>query len=426
MKESSYNFSLYDSGYGYWYNALSGSYFRLSEEVSRKLSGLLGTPDEIKEVSETLFDKLANGGFLVSDDADELQIIRQKHHDAVHSKNYFLIVLPTLNCNFKCWYCIQDHVPSKMSQKTFDAIKRHIEYMIAERKIESLHLDWFGGEPFMYFDQVIKPLSEFAIAKCNEYSIPFINGSTTNGYFIDERIADTLTDLRFTQFQITLDGDKEYHNKVKYMNGCDSAFDHVLTNIDRFLTKNPGIQMFLRINYTHDTLSSNIVDDVNKHIRVENRNRVVITPKKVWQENVDKNFTDVIVDILDKFSESGYRVSRRDICRTFTPCYVNMEYYNAINFNGHVVKCTACDDLYLKQPKGILLDNGHIRWNDDYDKKCIEPTFENDKCLSCKQLPTCMGLCPRDHIAGMTHCKNDAMDETFEKSLLNFLINEYK
>ncbi len=426
MKESNYNFLLYDSGYGYWYNALSGGYFRLSEPVSRKLSGLLGAPDEIKEVSETLFDKLVNNGFLVSNDTDEIQIIRQKHHEAVHSKHYFLIVLPTLNCNFKCWYCIQDHVPSRMSPKTFDAIKRHIEYMIAEQKIESLHLDWFGGEPFMYFDQVIKPLSEFAIAKCEEYGIPFINGSTTNGYFIDERIADTLTDLKFTQFQITLDGDKEHHDKVKFMNGCDSAFDYVLTNIDRFLTKNPGIQMFLRINYTHDTLSSNIVDDVNRHIRAGNRNRVVITPKKVWQENVDKNFTDVIVDILDRFSESGYRVSRRDICRTFTPCYVNTEFYNAINFNGHVVKCTACDDLYLKQPKGILLDNGHIQWNDDYDKKCIEPTFENDRCLSCKKLPNCMGLCPRNHMAGMTGCKYNSIDEDFEKSLLDFLINEYK
>lgn len=425
MKESRYNHILYVDGYGYWYNALTKSYFKLTQNTSQKLSTLINDSSKIKENAPNFYDKLVAGGFILPKEIDEIDIIRKKHYEAVHKKNYFLVVLPTLNCNFKCWYCIQDHVPSVMPSKVIEAIKRHIEHMIRDKKIEALHLDWFGGEPFMFFDRIIRPISEFAIAKCKEYGIPFINGATTNGYFINEEVSKHLEELKFVQFQITLDGNRKNHDKVKYMKGCSSAFDHVLTNINSFLSRNPNVRVFLRINYTHDTLSKEIVDEVNKFICETNRDRVTITPKKVWQEKVDKDFSEMVIELLDAFSKSGYKVQRYDICNTFTPCYVNQEYYNAINYNGNVVKCTACDDLYNEQPRGILLENGEIQWNDNYDIRCMEATFENERCLNCKKLPICMGLCPREHMKGETYCKYDVIDNDYDKNLRNFLINEY-
>lgn len=55
-----------------------------------------------------------------------------------------------------------------------------------------------------------------------------------------------------------------------------------------------------------------------------------------------------------------------------------------------------------------LLTNVDTRW----------PTVHFQRYL-------CMGLCPRDHIAGMTHCKKDVVDEIFEESLLDYLIHQY-
>lgn len=55
---------------------------------------------------------------------------------------------------------------------------------------------------------------------------------------------------------------------------------------------------------------------------------------------------------------------------TFTSCYVNKKYYNAINYNGNVVKCTACNDIHKDKTKGNLLSNGHIVWDDSFDVKC--------------------------------------------------------
>ncbi len=36
-----------------------------------------------------------------------------------------------------------------MSEQTMESLKKHIDYMINEEHIPSLHIDWFGGEPFM-------------------------------------------------------------------------------------------------------------------------------------------------------------------------------------------------------------------------------------------------------------------------------------
>lgn len=426
MKISNYNFVLYSGNYGYWYNALSGFYFRLSQVLSRKAEPLLNNIEILEEKAKPLYNKLCEYGFIVADEVDELRIIRDNHHKAVHSKDYFLIILPTLNCNFNCWYCIQEHVPSMMSTNTFEALKKHIDYMIEEQKITSLHMDWFGGEPFMFFKKIIEPFSRYAIQKCEQHHIPFMNTSTTNGYFIDCKVSSLLTDLKFTQFQVTLDGEKEFHDRVKFMKGCSSAFEHVLRNLNTMLSQNSKIRLFLRINYTHKTLSPKIVSEVNQFISHENRSRIVITPKKVWQEEVDKKFGTVLQEILNDFETSGYMVSRREITTTFTSCYVNKEYYNAVNFNGRVLKCTACDDIHKENTKGRLLDNGHIVWEESFDVQCQSPTFENERCLSCNRLPLCMGLCPRDFLAGFSHCKYEVMDEIFENSLLNYLIHQFK
>ena len=426
MKPSYYNFIFNQEEWSYWYNALTGRYFKLSKSLSDKISQILEKQADISKLPEKFYQLLVDNGFIVSKDTDELQIVRDKHNRAVNKKDYFLIILPTLNCNFKCWYCIQDHITSVMSPEVMQAVKNHIDYMINEEKIDSLHLDWFGGEPFMYFDKVIKPLTTYAIEKCKEADIPFKSGATTNGYFINSKVSSQLSDLCFKQFQITLDGSKVHHDKVNYMQGCPSAFEHVLKNINHFLSETPDVVLFLRINYTHETLSDEIVSEVCSLIDEGNRSRVAINPKKVWQENIDKDFPIVIEDILSKFESQGFNVVRNTMINNYLSCYVNQKYYNSINFNGHVVKCTASDDLYSDDPKGKLMPDGKIQWFDDHDKKCIAPTFETEECLKCKCLPSCMGPCPRESLNDHTTCKYKYTDEDFETSLLNFLTHQYK
>ena len=71
---------------------------------------------------------------------------------------------------------------------------------------------------------------------CEKAGIPFMNSTTTNGYFHTKDKAQLCKELQFLQFQITLDGNREFHDNVKFQKGCESAFNHVLANIDRLLS----------------------------------------------------------------------------------------------------------------------------------------------------------------------------------------------
>lgn len=85
-----------------------------------------------------------------------------------------------------------------------------------------------------------------------------------------------------------------------------------------------------------------------------------------------------------------------------------------------MLKCTACNDLYDKQSHGIINDDGSIKWNSDFIEKYKAKSFENTECLSCKYLPTCMGICPRDY-GSASYCKFNGMDMKIEDALVNYI-----
>ena len=424
MKYSYYNLVYYDDQYSYWFNTLHRTFFRLSRELGHKLEGFSANLASLKSECYDIYKKLVNSGFIVPRNTNELELFKQENSKAIHSKDYFLIVLPTLNCNFSCWYCIQKHVESIMPKSVLERLKRHIDYAIDTCNITSLQIEWFGGEPFMYFKQIIIPLSLYAIAKCKQKNIPFLNSTTTNGFYLNENVSKSLQELEFQSFQITLDGEQKYHDKVKHQKNCSSAFKHVLSNINKCLTINSEIVVYLRINYTHKNLTKEIVEQVNEFIEPTNRKRIIIRMKKVWQEKTDKSFSSQISYIQSLFANAGYRIEYFEPL-PFYSCYTNKEYYNAVNFNGNIVKCTACNDLYDSITEGKLLDNGEIAWNKPRSQyQCI--SYENAKCLACKKLPICMGVCPHDFIDGINICKYEAEEFDFKTAIINYINQAYE
>lgn len=184
MKASKYNYIIERTDIAYWYNGIEHKYFSLPIDLSRKVEIIINTPNKIAFLPDVLIDKLTSGGFLIPDETDELDVIRTRNEERINRKDYMLIILPTLNCNYKCWYCIQNHIPSQMSSETIESVKTHIDYMVSVEQITSLQLEWFGGEPFMYFYQVINPICEYAKRICTEHDIPYSTSATTNGYFL--------------------------------------------------------------------------------------------------------------------------------------------------------------------------------------------------------------------------------------------------
>ncbi|MDE7343311.1 MAG: radical SAM protein [Muribaculaceae bacterium] len=419
MKPSKYNYIFQTPSGSYWMNGITKSTLKFSTDLGEKVEELLTKSALIKESSTKLFNLLVNGGFIIDDSTNEIDVIRDLYQSMIARKDYFLIVLPTLNCNLQCHYCVQSHIPSQMSSETMNAVMRHIQFMVEHEKIDSLYLEWFGGEPFMYFEEVIKPISQFAKEICESANIPFYAGATSNGVLISHDFASQLPEINLSRFQITLDGDKKLHNQIKYSNDIESAFDTTLINIANIIKVNPQVYITLRINYTDDTLKTNLVREVCDRLPKEARQNVTITLKKVWQHGVDLNRFDSYLEVLKQFNQAGFKVNWLDIAYNFYPCYVNKKYYTCINFNGNLLKCTNSSALYSTEPHGFINTDGSLEWKNQLDNKTQEAPFENSNCLRCKRLPICMGQCPRNHMEmKQWHCKWESLDIDLKKAII--------
>lgn len=429
MKRSKYNFILNKGDKSFWFNGITHHHFCLDITLSNKLENNLENLEFLKEQIPGFYQKLVDKGFLVEDSIEELDIIRDYTNKAREAKSYYLIILPTLNCNFDCWYCVQNHIETIMTDTTIQKVKNHIQYAVEVDKINSLHVEWFGGEPFLFFKEVILPISKFALSICKKAGIPFVNSATTNGYYITPEINSTLVELNFKGFQITIDGTRDLHNKVKKSKDDNSAFDVTLNNINSLLSNSTDSRVTLRINYTNDNLKENILNEVNEIIQIENRSKVNIRFRKVWQEKVDKTRSSKVFEIINRFEKEGYcSNSQFDLDNGFIPCYADKKYYNAINYDGSVVKCTANDDLQSGNPPGKLQDDGSILWEDGFLERYYKIRFENQMCLNCKHLPICMGKCGMNYKSekdGELICKIKGNDITIEDMILQHIEKEY-
>ena len=231
MKPSFYNFFFRQEDYIICFNALSFNFFYLSHQREDIVKDIINNPDTYIDKIPFFYNKLKEGNFIIENDIYEPEKVIQKYNERINIKHYKLVLIPTLQCNFRCWYCIQSHVKGKMEEDILHRIYRHIEYMIIKEQIESLSIEWFGGEPFLYFSEIIKPISVFAKNICEKYSIPFISSATTNGFLITPEVVDQIQDYNFKGFQITLDGDREHHNKTRISKKV-SSFDTIINNIN--------------------------------------------------------------------------------------------------------------------------------------------------------------------------------------------------
>lgn len=73
-------------------------------------------------------------------------------------------------------------------------------------------------------------------------------------------------------FQITLDGDKEQHNKVKAIKGIDT-FQLAINNIYKLTDEIPLSKIWVRINYDMDTLKN--IDKIYNKLDGLNRKKYI-------------------------------------------------------------------------------------------------------------------------------------------------------
>lgn len=353
-------------------------------------------PDKMEMEYPALFKKLCKHGFYVEDDIDEFQILNHQNQAIVENKkDYFIIINPTLACNYRCWYCYENHIPhSKISAETLERIFKHMTHIVeTNSQLQSFPIAFFGGEPLLYFKDIVLPIIRFHNTLCKQYNILYKSiGFTSNGGLLNQEMITTLAQYENVQFQITLDGGKEAHNKIRYSYKGQDTYTVILHNIIS-LVKN-GINVRLRINYTSNSLDSltDIADDLST-LSKDDRNLLEVDFHQVWQERSLSNDLDGIRNVVDYFYEKKLRVIFNDVNMIRNPCYGDRRNTAVINYNGDIYKCTAKDFNEINRD-GYLNEKGDIIWLKSQDYR-TNIRFKDEFCNTCRIAPLCGGGCSR-------------------------------
>lgn len=103
-------------------------------------------------------------------------------------------------------------------------------------------------------------------------------------------------------FQITLDGNREQHNKIKHPKSSTfDAFSATVNNIRNILDHIKLSYVAVRINFDQDTLKD--FDSILEELQPLDRKRTKIILKKVWQVDVDNISQALVLSTMENYSK---------------------------------------------------------------------------------------------------------------------------
>jgi uncharacterized protein len=180
---------------------------------------------------------LAEHGFLANSREEERAKLTKFFHDVREGTDQVRVtVLTTLQCNFACDYCFQgDHgdynkFAQKMSLETAAGVVAWSEAKLDAVRPESFVLTLFGGEPLLNLP-VCYFLAERLWAACQARGVRMLVNVITNGLLLTPDVVDRLAPYGLNGVKITLDGDRDTHNRMRPLRGGQGTFDKIIQNV---------------------------------------------------------------------------------------------------------------------------------------------------------------------------------------------------
>ncbi len=332
---------------------------------------------------------LVDKGIYVSDNTNELEIVRNHLRKTNESNEIFTIIInPTLKCNFSCWYCYENHSEQRrMNNDDVASIKALIYKVSCDERIKTFNIQFFGGEPTLCFNSVIQPLVEELSQHPLKNRQQVFLGMTTNGYLLNDKIIKLFSKFH-SNFEITLDGNRSRHNQVRFSYKGQNTYDNILRNIKKSLSSN--IRVTLRLNISEDTyldINQLLIDieDLAKY-----KHNLDISIQKIWQANDSVN--NCIKKICESLKRHGFNCETAPFTSMDSTCYADKRNEVVINPGGKIYKCTA-RDFKTETSEGYLTPDGNLKWNKRHTLRENVTPLNNSACRICKLLPICIGGC---------------------------------
>ncbi|MBI4264523.1 MAG: radical SAM protein [Acidobacteria bacterium] len=226
-------------------NTFSDAQLLVSPDVTGLLDRISRGDTAFSDEEREAVDALTENGFIVS----------SREHEQAELQEYFtnlredtdqlrVTVLTTLQCNFACDYCFQgdrgdyNKFAQKMSLDTARQVVAWIEQRLDEVRPEKFVLTLFGGEPLLNLP-VAYYLAEHCHAACEARGVQQRISVITNGLLLTPDVVDRLNEHGLFAVKITLDGDRDTHNRMRPLRGRQGTFDKIIDNVRRVADRVP-------------------------------------------------------------------------------------------------------------------------------------------------------------------------------------------
>ncbi|WP_248405041.1 radical SAM protein [Butyrivibrio fibrisolvens] len=301
-------------------------------------------------------------------------------------------ICPTEACNFNCKYCYENHKKGKMQQGTLDNI---LEYLIEESyKYHKVHVNWFGGEPTLCKDMVVRSSMKLK-TNIKNYS----SAMTTNGFLLTPKTFVDYYNVGITNFQITIDG--KMHDQFRILKNGKGTLETIEKNITGIKSL-PNDRFRYRIMIRHNIMADDIdygwYDHLKELIQEDNRFTVLIKAISDYGGNRIKKMNlhtyKERTDTINRHVEYANKIGLK--CANLTKeCFSNIcyaSYSNSMVFrmDGRIEKCTVC--LGAKQNYiGVVEGNEVVIDEYNNNQKWTQAPLL-DECLRCKNVASCLNL----------------------------------
>lgn len=343
-----------------------------------------------------------------------------------------LVIAPTTSCNFACPYCFE---PKKNVKTITDEVVNNIvDFLKKKDFLKEVVIVWYGGEPLLAFNKIKQILGRFELEEIKVGSQSII----TNGYLLTREVCDYFKDKNLSDIQVTLDGNRDSHNKTRCLKHTgEGSFDMVLNNIVNAVKSLPNSRINVRVNINKNNFLEFV--EVNELLRKElsGYGNLGIYPGLIREETSDNKSlkctsykTSDIHNLYSKYAELGIAMNLFPT-RQHKGCMMQDANAYVVGPEGELYKCW--NDV--SDPSKIV---GNI--NDDHLSNSTllsnYMTFSlpfNEECRQCKVFPICDGGCSlhryRNKIEGCLYdiCSPYKDKEKLKDALINgTLVNSPK
>ena len=402
VKPSKFNFRTYnDQNEILLANTYSGRMVKCATKKTEEVEKLLSA--EQTETKSRLGMQLYERGILVDTNEDENQKIIGVQIARQAKSTLLLMILPTEQCNFRCAYCPESFGRGSMSKEVQDKVVDFVRKNI--RHFSHLHVQWFGGEPLLE-KEIIVALSKKFLDICADMKRGYSADITTNGYLLDYECFQELLSYCITNYQITLDGLKSSHNKLRALPDGGETYDTIVKNLTDIhcKTKSARFVINLRTNFTYDMLSEipAYVDWFNQTFETDPRFLMMISQASDFGGEKVKGMKEQLISgkadqelFFKKLLESNIqakdvRCLEHILQKGNMACYTGLRSFFLIDSHGNIRKCSCnlTDDVHnllgnVTQEDKVRFDQyTNLRWSVPMQKETCEDCFLQPLCLS--------------------------------------------